>query len=135
MKRSFYFYIRALAIIGIVLACYLLFEQWTKPATTLCSINATINCDAVIKGAVAKTLGIPTPLYGLIGYIIIFFAATFKKPRLLLSMAAFGLAFCLYIAYVELIILRTVCPVCVLCQLDMITTFILSILIYRRSSK
>lgn len=135
MPKSAYFYIRALAVVGIVLAIYLLFEQWTKPATTLCSINATINCDAVIKGPVAKTLGIPTPLYGLIGYIIIFYAAAVKKLRLLLGMAAFGLLFCLYIAYQELVVLRTICPVCVLCQLDMITVFILSILLNRKSAK
>lgn len=135
MSRSLYFYVRALAVVGIILALYLLFEQWTNPAMTLCSINAVVNCDAVIKGAVAKTLGIPTPLYGLIGYIIIFLAASLRKAKLLLGMATFGLLFCLYIAYEELIVLHTICPVCVLCQLDMITTFILSIVILRKPSK
>lgn len=134
VPRSIYFYIRALAVIGIVLAFYLLFEQWTKPATTLCSINATINCDAIIKGPVANTLGLPTPLYGLVGYIVIFLAATFKKLKLLLGMAAFGLLFCLYIAYQELVVLHTICPVCILCQIDMITVFILSILLNKKSS-
>ena len=50
-------------------------------------------------------------------------------------MAAFGLAFCLYIAFRELVQLRVVCPVCILCQIDMITVFTLGILLIRKDSK
>lgn len=130
--KNIYFWIKALAIFGLMLGTYLMFEQITQPAWRPCTINATVNCDAVISGSVAKTLGIPTPLYGLVGYALILIGAFLKNKKLILSMAAFGLVFCMYIAYVELWLLHTVCPVCIGCQIDMIITFILAIMLNRR---
>jgi uncharacterized membrane protein len=49
-----------------------------------------------------------------------------------LGMSVFGLAFCLYIAFREIVQLHVVCPVCVGCQLDMITVFVLGIIINLR---
>ncbi len=123
--------IKILSIIGIILAVYLLYAQITQPSYTPCTINETVNCDAVISGPVAKTLGIPTPLYGLIGYIVIFFAAKFKKNLLILSMSAFGLVFCLYIAYVEIFKLAVICPLCIGCQVIMILVFSLAVYLNR----
>lgn len=128
-----YKYVRLLALAGILLAVYLLWQQIFRPQFQPCSINATVNCDAIISGPVAKTLGIPTPIYGFIGYIVIFFAATYRKSRLLVGMATFGLGFCLYIAYRELFELRVICPVCIGCQLIMISVFICSVIIQRHS--
>lgn len=135
MKRSLFTYIAALSVLGILLAIYLLWEQTYRPAFQPCRINSTINCDAIISGAVAKTLGIPTPLYGLIGYIIIFFSALYRKPRLLLGMALFGLLFCLYIAYRELFELRVICPVCIGCQLIMLSVFTMSVVSVLKQKK
>ncbi|HSA83969.1 MAG TPA: vitamin K epoxide reductase family protein [Patescibacteria group bacterium] len=134
MKMKLYFAIKALSLVGIILAIYLLWQQIFQPTFQPCNINATINCEAIISGAVAKTLGIPTPLYGLIGYLIIFFAAIFHKKRLLLGMASFGLAFCFYIAYVELVILKVICPICITCQLVMLSIFTLSVIINKLKS-
>src|SRR6266568_7706861 len=118
--------IKSLAAVGIILALFLLWEQLFRPSFQPCYINSSINCDAVISGAVSKTLGIPTPIYGLVGYIIIFLSAVFKKKKLLLGMATFGLAFCLWIAFRELVQLHVICPVCILCDIDIITVFTLS---------
>jgi len=127
--HKLFFFIKILSIIGIGLAVFLLWEQMFRPAFQPCNINATINCDAVISGEVAKTLGIPTPLYGLIGYIVIFIAATLQKKKLLLGMASFGLLFCLWIAYIELFQLHVICPACVACQIIMLTVFSLALII------
>lgn len=132
MKEKIFDWIKILATIGILLALFLLWERFFKPTFQPCNINSTVNCNAVISGQVSDTLGIPTPLIGLIGYIVIMFAAFNKNAKLVLGMSAFGLAFCLYIAYRELFQLHVVCPVCVLCQLDMITVFILSIILQKR---
>lgn len=135
MKEKLYFWVKVLALVGIGLAIFLLWEQFFHPSFQPCNINETVNCDAVISGVVAKTLGIPTPLIGLIGYVVIFFSAIKKNAKLLLGMATFGLVFCLYIAYRELFGLHVICPVCVLCQLDMITVFILGILLVRKKER
>lgn len=133
--NKFYLYIKILSFVGILLAVYLLWQQMFRPSFQPCNINATINCEAVVSGPVAKTLGIPTPLYGLIGYTVIFIASFFKMRKLILGMAAFGLSFCLYIAYRELFQLHVVCPICIACQIIMITVFTLGVLLnFRKRS-
>lgn len=132
MKEKYFDWVKVLAIIGIGLAVYLLWQQIFTPSFQLCNINETVNCDAVISGEVSKTLGIPTPLIGLVGYIMILIGAFKKNARLVLGMATFGLAFCLYIAFRELFQLHVVCPVCIGCQLDMIGVFILGILLSKK---
>ena len=132
MREKLFFWVKVLALIGIGLALFLLWEQFFHPAFQPCNINENVNCNAVISGAVAKTLGIPTPLIGLIGYIVIFFATLKKNAKLVLGMATFGLLFCLYIAFRELFQLHVICPVCVACQIDMITVFILGIILVRK---
>jgi uncharacterized membrane protein len=122
-----YSYIKILAVVGVLLSMYLLWQQLFQPAFKPCSINETINCDAVINGPVAKTLGIPTPLYGLVGYIVILFATFKQNKKLLLGMATFGLGFCLYIGFIEIFQLKVLCPVCVSCQIVMALIFLLSL--------
>lgn len=127
--------IQVLSIGGIVLAIYLLWQQIAHPDFQPCNINSFINCEAVISGPVAKTFGIPTPLFGLIGYIVIFLSATFKKTTTLFLMASFGLLFCLWIGYKELFQLHVICPICITCQLIMIAIFILTLAILARIRK
>lgn len=130
-----YAIVKGLSVVGVMLAVYLLWQQFFRPAFQPCYVNSFINCNAIISGPVAKTLGIPTPIYGLIGYIVIFFASLYKKKQLLLSMTTFGLLFCLYIGYRELVQLRVICPVCITCQIIMITVFTLSVIIFRRKDQ
>lgn len=131
-EKRIFFVIKALSIIGIGLAVYLLWQQLAQPVFKPCTINESINCDSIISGAVAKTLGIPTPLYGLIGYIIIFFAAVWRKKKLVFLVAAFGLVFCLWIAYREFFELNVICPVCITCQVVIISIFLLSAYTFKR---
>jgi uncharacterized membrane protein len=130
--EKYYKWIKILAGIGIFLALFLLWERYFRPTFQPCNINSTVNCDAVIWGEVSNTFGIPTPVIGLLGYLVILFAAFKRSAGWVLGMGTFGLTFCLYIAYRELFQLHVVCPVCILCQIDMITVFILGILLVRK---
>jgi uncharacterized membrane protein len=133
MKHNcIYRIVTALAVIGILLACFLLWERFFNPPFKPCSINSTVNCDAIISGSVSTVLGIPTAAVGLTGYIFIFIGALLKNKKLILGMATFGLIFCLWIAFREIIQLHVICPVCILCQLDMISVFILAVILNRK---
>jgi uncharacterized membrane protein len=122
--------IKVFAVFGALLSVYLIWQQLAHPAFKPCNINSRVNCDAVVSGSVANTLGIPTPLYGLAGYIVIFFGAEYFKKKLTLGAATFGLLFCLRIAIIEFFQLKVICPVCIGCQLDMGVVFILSLLTF-----
>ncbi|MEX1052654.1 MAG: vitamin K epoxide reductase family protein [Patescibacteria group bacterium] len=128
-------WISVLSFIGILLATYLYYSYLTQPEFRPCSINATVNCDAVISGEVALTLGIPTALYGLIGYIVIFLGSLFKKAKLVLAVATFGLLFCLYILSIEIFQLGVYCPVCLGCLVVMISVFFLSVKLNKNAKK
>ena len=131
-ENKLFWWVKVLAIFGIALAIYLLYEQAYQPAFQPCRINSTVNCDAVVSGPVKNTLGIPTPIYGLVGYIVMLFATLTKKKKLLLYTATFGLVFCGYIAYIELIQLHVVCPVCLGCDADILAMFTLAWLINKK---
>lgn len=124
-----YFAIKIFSLIGIILAAFLLWEQLFHPSFQPCRINSTVNCDAIISGAVARTLGIPTPLYGLTGYIVIFLSALFRKKKLVFAVTTFGLLFCLWIGLREIIQLHVICPVCILCDIVISALFILSLML------
>lgn len=124
-NTAYYTWIKILATIGLILAIYLLWQQYFRPEFQPCYVNSVVNCDAVISGAVAKTFGIPTPLYGFVGYIIILLSAYLRKTKLLFGVATFGLIFCLWIGYIELFQLKVICPVCISCQLIMLAIFLI----------
>ena len=127
MTTSKYLFIaKILSAIGIGLALYLFVNYLTQPVYRLCTISEKINCDAVISGEVSTTLGIPTALYGLIGYTIILVVAFLGKKKLMLGMALFGTLFCLRITYIEVFQINVICPVCLLCQIDMLALLFIS---------
>lgn len=127
--------VTTLSLVGILLASYLLYSYLFRPSFQPCSINSSINCDAVIKGPVSTFLGLPTALYGLIGYIVILISSLFRKKKLLFGVSLFGVLFCLRITFIELFVIKVICPVCLLCQIIMLTILVLSLklLVLRRS--
>ncbi|HLB60270.1 MAG TPA: vitamin K epoxide reductase family protein [Patescibacteria group bacterium] len=124
MRTNAYRNIQLLSIVGILLASYLMYEYFAPlDHFSPCTINSYINCNASTKGELAKTLGIPTALYGLFGYAAILLAAFKKWKRVIFGVATFGLLFCLRITVIELFIIHEICPVCVACQIIMLTIF------------
>ncbi len=132
MKLNYYKIIAPLAVFGMLLAIYLFYEYLAPVHKSLCYVNSLINCEASTKGPLANTLGIPTALYGLAGYTVILIAALKKWPKLLFATATFGLLFCLRITYLEIFVIKAICPVCIGCQLDMIALFIFGFLLLRQ---
>lgn len=135
MKQKYFEWVGILSVIGIVLAIFLLWEQLFQPSFQPCNISSVVNCNPTINGPLAKTLGIPTPLIGLVGYLVILFGSLKRKAGLVLGMSTFGLLFCLYIGFREIVGLHIVCPVCVACQFDMIAVFIIGLLLNRKEKE
>ncbi|MFH1827417.1 MAG: vitamin K epoxide reductase family protein [bacterium] len=125
-------WISYLSFVGILLATYLFYSFLTQPQFSPCTISATVNCDAIISGPLSLILGIPSALYGLIGYIVIFIGSLLKRPKLVFGVATFGLLFCLYLGYRELFQLNVVCPVCIACLLVMVSVFFLSLKVNKK---
>lgn len=122
----------ALSLIGIILASYLFYAYLAPVSPGLCDISATINCDAVTKGALATLFNIPVSLVGLIGYIFILYSSLLKLKKLHLFMSSFGMLFCLRLTFLEIFVEKVICPICLVCQLIMLILFILSLKLIRK---
>lgn len=134
-RENLYKSIKMLSVVGIFLASFLMYNFIVRPAVELCTISATVNCDAVTKGSISTFLGVPVPLVGLVGYIVILVSAVYKKPKLVLGMALFGTLFCLRLTFLEIFVLHVYCPVCLMCQVVMLTLVVLGFWLMKVDTK
>jgi uncharacterized membrane protein len=119
--------VTGLSTLGIFLAVFLLYNYYALEPSRLCTINALINCKAVVKGgSLSELFGIPVALYGLVGYIVVLYSSFVRNRKLLFGMAAFGTLFCLRITILEAFVVKVFCPVCLACQIVMFIIFGLS---------
>jgi len=123
-----------LSVLGIVDAGYALNQHYAPPASSSCDFNETVSCTAVNQSEYSVLLGLPVAGLGIAGYALIVALSTaaifvgFRWRRifgwLLLALAAGALLFSLWLTWVEIFILKAVCPLCVI-SLTLIATITL----------
>jgi len=126
-----------LAVCGIAVSSVSLQHHFATSKTSFCDIGETLNCDIVNRSEYSTILGIPVALIGMLGYAALAGLATVYRerretPAMLLGGAVAGLAFALYLTYVEARVLGVYCILC-LSSLSLIaTTTILAAVIWWR---
>jgi vitamin-K-epoxide reductase (warfarin-sensitive) len=108
-----------LAFAGIVDSSIALQRHYAKSATELCDFNQKFNCDIVNRSEYSSVAGIPVAAIGIVGYVALFVLSTFLRdrtetPNQLLGAAFAGLAFALYLTYIEAYVLTTWCILCLI---------------------
>jgi uncharacterized membrane protein len=130
--------IAILAVCGIVVSSVSLQHHYAKSKTEYCDIGETFNCDIVNRSSYSSILGIPVALIGMLGYAALAGLATVYReredtPLLLLGGAVAGLAFALYLTYIEARVLGVWCILC-LSSLSAISSIaLLSFVVWVRS--
>jgi uncharacterized membrane protein len=109
--------IAVLALAGIALSGVSLERHYAKLATAFCDFGDRFNCDVVNRSEYSAVMGIPVAGIGLAGYAVLLALATVYRtrpetPLRLLSAAAAGLGFALYLTYIEGYVLDTWCILC-----------------------
>ena len=109
-----------LALAGLLLALYLSLYKLGLIGTLQCG---TGSCEYVQTSRYAELLGMPVAFYGVVGYAALFvvglagvqprFATDRRVTVLLVALSSLGLAFTLYLTYIELFVLSAVCRWCV----------------------
>ena len=115
-----------LAVCGIAVSSVSLQHHYATSKTAYCDIGETFNCDIVNRSEYSSVFGIPVALIGMLGYGALAGLATVYRerretPAILFGTAAAGLAFALYLSYIEARVLGVWCILC-LSSLALITT-------------
>ena len=118
--------VAVLAVCGIVVSSVSLQHHYAKSKTEYCEFGEAFNCDIVNRSSYSSIFGIPVALIGMLGYAALAGLATVYRarkdtPLLLLGGAGAGLAFALYLTYIEGRVLGVWCILC-LSSLAMIST-------------
>jgi len=111
--------VAALAIAGMIVSAVSLQRHYAKSATEFCDFSQRFSCDIVNRSEYSSIMGIPVAGIGVAGYAVLFALATFFRSRVetpgrLLSAAVVGLAFALYLTYIEAYVLTTWCILCLI---------------------
>jgi vitamin-K-epoxide reductase (warfarin-sensitive) len=115
--RRLFQIITVLAVLGILVSGLSLQHHYAKSRTSYCDFGQNFNCDIVNRSEYSTIAGIPVAGIGAAGYLVLLAFATLYRdkaetPALLTVMAAGGLAFALYLTYVEHYILQAWCILC-----------------------
>jgi len=133
--------IAILAVCGIVVSSESLKHHYATSKTAFCDIGENFNCDIVNRSEYSSIFGIPVALIGMLGDGALAGLATVYRerrgtPAMLFGAAAGGLAFALYLTYIEARVLGVYCILC-LSSLALIatTTILAAVIWWRRSSR
>jgi uncharacterized membrane protein len=133
--RAAWIGIVVLSLLGILIAGYLLYIKVANAKPYCAGLG---DCELVNNGPYSQVAGIPVALLGLLAYIAILGAAVVAlrgmpwAARSAATLITFGLAltgtlFSAYLTYLELFVIRVICPWCVASAIVMTLIFLLSI--------
>jgi vitamin-K-epoxide reductase (warfarin-sensitive) len=118
-NRILFTLIAVLSLAGVIVSAISLQRHYAKSATEFCDFSQRFSCDIVNRSEYSSIMGIPVAGIGVAGYAALFVLATFRKlrsetPNQLLGAAVAGLAFALYLTYIEAYVLLTWCILCLI---------------------
>jgi vitamin-K-epoxide reductase (warfarin-sensitive) len=126
--------IAILAVLGITVSSVSLDHHYRKSKTSYCDFGQSFNCDLVNRSEYSTVAGIPVALIGIMGYATLLAFATFYRekaetPAILVLASVGGLAFALYLTYVEKYILYAWCILCLSSLAVIFSITVLSVLL------
>ena len=136
LSRRLMSVVAILAVCGIAVSSVSLQHHYATSKTAYCDFGEAFNCDIVNRSEYSTVLGIPVALLGMLGYGALAGLATVYRerretPAMLFGGAAAGLAFALYLTYVEGHILGVWCVLCLSSLALIATTTLLTGVIWR----
>jgi len=126
-----------LSLAGFFVSLYLYLYKIGRIGTLACG---TGGCETVQTSPFSRFLGLEVALYGVVGYLVLLVLSmdTLRRPaaaissRLLLILSGAGLAFTIYLTYLELFVIKAICRWCVGSAVIITLIFIVALLDWRR---
>ena len=107
--------ISLLAAVGMVLSAVSLKNHYSGEKTEYCDLGDNFNCDLVNRSVYSHIGPVPVAAIGLVGYAALFALSRLRQrgAHLLMLLGALaGLAFALYLTYIEAYALGVWCILC-----------------------
>lgn len=123
----------ALAVLGLLVSIYMTIYKVTSN-DSMCLGSG--DCHTVNASRYSEVNGIPVAVFGVIGYLAILAAHYFENrnqffkqnsPLMIFGMALTGFIFTVWLIYVEVALLKALCPFCVTSQVAMTIIFIIAV--------
>jgi uncharacterized membrane protein len=133
MDKWLYRALVALAIIGLAVSIYMTVYKITSN-NAMCLGSG--DCSTVNASRYSEVNGFPVASIGMLGYLAILVTLYFEKRNrffqengalALFGMALTGFLFTLWLIYVEIALLKALCPFCLTSQAAMTLIFILAV--------
>lgn len=127
-----------LAILGLVVASYLVYIKF-NPASSLCT--GVGGCASVNASIYSDLMGLPVAAYGAAAFAfllgVLFFETRSDLLRAWGPLAVFGVAlagtlYSAYLTYIEIVVIKAICPYCVTSAVIMTLIFLVSVFRLRR---
>ena len=129
-----------ISILGIITSSYLVYNHYALPTPgTGCDFSTTISCSVVNTSVFSELLNVPVALLGVIWFVFLLLMAARGLTKksipavVLLTWSILGIVSVIYLVIAE-IILQALCPYCTLVHVLTIITFILSLILFKKSS-
>ena len=139
-NRILFVLVSVLSLAGMGVSAVSLQRHYAKSSSDFCDLSQNFNCDIVNRSEYSEIQGIPVAAMGVAGYAALFLLSTLWKskpqtPARLLGGAVVGLAFALYLTYVEAHELKTWCILCLGSQVLIFLIMLLSVIIKLRTAR
>jgi uncharacterized membrane protein len=126
--------------LGLIAAAFAAAEFFDASLSAVCSYGGGFSCATVLKSGLTTTLGVQDWIWGIAGFIAIFVLAALAESHrkdlryayALLGLTTAGVGLSMYLLYVEVVRIGTLCPVCVTAYFFGILAWIGAILLVRR---
>ena len=133
MDKWLYRAMVALVIVGLAVSVYMTIYKYTGN-DGMCLGSG--DCSTVNASRFSEVNGIPVAVFGIVGYVAILIVLFYENKQeffrkngalLVFGMSLTGFVFTLWLVYVELELLKAICPFCVTSQVAMTIIFILAV--------
>ena len=140
MTKNVRLLLALLALAGLASALaslYVHYQLLTRPGyLSFCDVSATVSCTQVYQSRYAYLAGVPVALLGALWYVAVLLvlggswrgwpSLWENAPGYIFLLSTAGLGFVLYMAYASLVLLKSVCLLCVVTYVAVAALFIIS---------
>lgn len=128
-----------LAVLGLLDSIYL---TWVKFSGKYALCGPIGNCESVNTSQYSEVFGIPIALLGAGAYLVVIISLSLESrgsfwaeysPLIVFGISLIGVLYSIYLTYIEVAVLKAICPYCVISAIILVLLLVLSSIRLRQS--